>query len=904
MDQRIVNPYLVGFLLTALVVQLQSQEFVFQREVDSIPVIVNNDTLVRPFAGGINETKPTYVDIDNDGDFDMFIGESHGNIHFYLNVGTPFNSSFMLVTEKLIAIENFSQSEIDVGVNSSPTFADIDNDGDFDLFIGKEDGRLSFYQNTGTVVQSDFSLETLRFSNIDVGHESSPTFVDIDSDGDLDLFVGEGDSLLSEDVGGNINFYRNIGTPENPSFMFETETFENIDVGGFSHIAFVDIDGDDDLDLFSGELGGTIHFYRNIGTSTNSNYEFITNAFASIDVRFCCTAPTFVDIDSDGDFDLFVGEWRGNVYFYRNIGSPLNSSFSLESLNLAALDLGADSAPTFADIDNDNDLDFFVGKANNSVSFFRNTGTLSDPAFKRVTINFASVNLSSCCSTPVFVDLDRDQDLDLLIGEDRGNINLFRNDGTQSVPFFLLDTDTLDGIDVGRFSAPTLADIDGDGDYDMAVGENDSKILFFDNIGSETKPTFVANMELSDTITLDNLASPTPTFGDVDNDGDLDLFIGGGFGKNSIIFYRNVGDSVKPQFNREDDTFLAIANKSRLIPTLVDIDADGDLDIFSGEHDGGIFFYRNVTPAPQIRASASNLDFGQVNVLDTKSLPLIISNDGDADLILDKITIDDALFSVTPDSVIISTSASAELSISFTPDSVGSESTMITINSNASNRQSLQITVTGMGMSYFTDVTMDAGNVFQNGGSGVAWGDYDNDGDLDIVISSLHLLSNSGDGTFQDNSDIAGLNKLHPGFGISWADYDNDSDLDSVAASIGHPKRLQLLIGRPDFVEKNLSLTQNIPQSFELSQNFPNPFNPTTTIRFGLPKEAKVTLKIYNILGEEVATLVHDEPKPAGFHVVVWDGRNRSGQPVASGVFVYRLNAGERVLNMKMLLIR
>ena len=126
----------------------------------------------------------------------------------------------------------------------------------------------------------------------------------------------------------------------------------------------------------------------------------------------------------------------------------------------------------------------------------------------------------------------------------------------------------------------------------------------------------------------------------------------------------------------------------------------------------------------------------------------------------------------------------------------------------------------------------------------------------------------------------------------------------SVAASVEHPKRLQLLIGRTDFVEENLLVTENIPESFELSQNFPNPFNPTTTIRYGLPQEERVTLKVYNILGEEVVTLVNDELKTAGFHVAVWDGRNSNGQRVGSGVYLYQVRFENGVETKKMALVR
>jgi hypothetical protein len=78
-----------------------------------------------------------------------------------------------------------------------------------------------------------------------------------------------------------------------------------------------------------------------------------------------------------------------------------------------------------------------------------------------------------------------------------------------------------------------------------------------------------------------------------------------------------------------------------------------------------------------------------------------------------------------------------------------------------------------------------------------------------------------------------------------------------------------------------------LPQSFALYQNYPNPFNPSTTIEFALPKSAFITLKVYNLLGEEVATLVA-EKRVAGIHKINWDA---SG--LASGVYLYRLEAGD-----------
>ncbi|NIR49004.1 T9SS type A sorting domain-containing protein, partial [candidate division KSB1 bacterium] len=100
-----------------------------------------------------------------------------------------------------------------------------------------------------------------------------------------------------------------------------------------------------------------------------------------------------------------------------------------------------------------------------------------------------------------------------------------------------------------------------------------------------------------------------------------------------------------------------------------------------------------------------------------------------------------------------------------------------------------------------------------------------------------------------------------------------------------------------------------IPQKFQLLQNFPNPFNPTTTIKYQLPKTTNVRLEIYNILGQRIKTLV-DAQQPADYYTIQWDGRNNHGVQVGSGLYIYRLIAeavdgSENFVKVrKMLLVR
>ncbi len=93
------------------------------------------------------------------------------------------------------------------------------------------------------------------------------------------------------------------------------------------------------------------------------------------------------------------------------------------------------------------------------------------------------------------------------------------------------------------------------------------------------------------------------------------------------------------------------------------------------------------------------------------------------------------------------------------------------------------------------------------------------------------------------------------------------------------------------------------PDAFALSQNFPNPFNSGTVIRFALPRDEEVELAVYNLAGQQVATLVAGR-RQAGTYAINWDGRDRSGRALATGMYFYRLKAGDRVETRKLMLLR
>ncbi|PJA54891.1 MAG: hypothetical protein CO167_01285, partial [Candidatus Marinimicrobia bacterium CG_4_9_14_3_um_filter_48_9] len=94
-----------------------------------------------------------------------------------------------------------------------------------------------------------------------------------------------------------------------------------------------------------------------------------------------------------------------------------------------------------------------------------------------------------------------------------------------------------------------------------------------------------------------------------------------------------------------------------------------------------------------------------------------------------------------------------------------------------------------------------------------------------------------------------------------------------------------------------------IPDVFALHQNYPNPFNPTTTIRYDLPEATDVTIMVYNMLGQRVATLVNSHQN-AGYYSLRWNGQTNNGSQIASGIYLYRIQAGSFTKTMKMMYMK
>ena len=301
--------------------------------------------------------------------------------------------------------------------------AGMDADAEDAVDVGVDEGVSTITPAFATATRDPFSMVHVA------SYVSLPELADLDGDGDLDMMVGLGDLY-----GGEVLYYQNTGTATSPTFGTAVRDAFSISITGvLAAPALGDIDGDGDLDLFTGESDaystGTIEYRQNTGTATSPAFASpVSNPFGIAGLTSTFHFPELGDIDDDGDLDLFLGDRDGNILVLRNTGSSTAPAFGAPAVNpLGLTAVTYIAAPTLGDLDRDGDPDLFVGEEGGNFQYFRNTGTATSPAFTTAVPNPFGLTAVDQWAFPDLADIDGDGDLDLFVGEYDAYVEFFEN---------------------------------------------------------------------------------------------------------------------------------------------------------------------------------------------------------------------------------------------------------------------------------------------------------------------------------------------------------------------------------------------------------------------------------------------------------------------------------------------
>jgi len=518
-------------------------------------------------SSSLYNRKPVFIDLDNDGDKDLVVGCNDGSLKYLENTGTAASPAWSINDAKFQGIS--------VTAYSAPTFADLDGDGDMDLIIGDLYGNFKYYKNVGTKTNPIFSYDSSMFAGITVGSKASPTFADLDDDGDLDMIVGDTSS---------IKYYQNTGTATVPAWPLVPANLSGVSPWTNNSPTFADMDNDGDFDLILACRGG-LYYYKNTGNKNSPTWSSDWSAISGIYASYSDdNGVAIADLDNDGDNDILLG--AGDFNYYLNIGSASAPSWVRSTPYILGFDVGSWSTPAFADINNDGLQDVYIGNSDGLLTCFINKGTKTNPAWAIDNTKVAPLDVGNYAA-PAFADLDGDGKQDLIIGEYYGELKYFKNTGTATSPCWTADNNLFLGIDAGSLSAPTFADLDGDGDLDLVIGEDNGGIKYFKNVGTKTNPSWQSETNLFSSVNAYYYGRPS--FVDIDNDGDLDLIVGNWSG--ALKFYENTGTAADPKFKENSSMFPGSSFGSDVVSTFVDIDDDGTKEAVIGNYDGTLACY-------------------------------------------------------------------------------------------------------------------------------------------------------------------------------------------------------------------------------------------------------------------------------------------------------------------------
>jgi hypothetical protein len=724
---------------------------------------------------------------------------------------------------------------------------------------------------------------------------------DYDGDGFDDLFVAndnfEANSLYHNNGDGSFT-----AVSSGPVYTDAASSF-----GG----SWADYDNDGDLDLYVVNLSNQRNaLYRNEG---NGSFAKITEGEIVTDENNS-QGCVWIDVNNDGFVDLFVANFDNqDNCLYMNNG---DGTFTKESEDIVANDGGDSVSASVSDMDNDGDMDLAVLNKNGKDNFlYINQGG----SFKKV-LKGEFISDGGNTWSGSWADYDNDGDTDLFVTNNDEENYFYSNDG-QGQLYRNRATALTVGIENSRGSC--WGDYNRDGFPDLFVTSRYERQYL--HINTQTGYFWPYSSELLSV--TQNYNSRGCTFHDVDCDGDLDIYICND-GQPNLLYMNQLDNGfhwidIRLEGRRSNRSgigarvIVKVGNlkQVREIVSQTGLGSQTGLSAYFGlgvasmidsvqiQWPSGFVWDSTAVQADQYMVVYEpTLNHPPVAVNDTVSVPQdslieinVLANDTDAD--------HDSLFIAGFDKVGLR---------GLIVHSPGKPVVLFMPEQGFSGWTFFRYLVDDIHPESIPDTGLVAIHVLPVNHPPVAMNDS-----LTILqdsVVTIHVIANDtdpdGDGlTITGVGDVHDYGQLFIQSGdttlvfIPKGGFTGEVTFDyMISDSEGLPDTAVVYI-RIEPATGVSDQTDFLPASYSLHQNHPNPFNPVTRIRYDLPQACDVRIIIYDVAGRQVAELVH-KTQSAGRYQAVWEGRDNSGQPVPSGIYFYRIEAGEFVEVKKMLLVR
>jgi hypothetical protein len=767
---------------------------------------------------------------------------------------------FSLTTNIFSQVE-FTPHTITTSANGATEVyaVDVDGDGDIDVLSASEfNGKIAWYENNGN---ESFTSHTITTS---ADGAWSVYAIDVDGDGDIDV-------LSASPYDYKIAWYENEG---NENFTSHTITTS---ADWAKSVYAVDVDGDGDIDVLSASVhDNKIAWYENDGNENFTAHTITTGADGAYSVYA-------VDVDGDGDMDVLSASYGDDIAWYENDG---NENFTSHTITTSA-DFATEVYAV--DVDGDGDMDVLSASAfDDKIAWYENDGNEN---FTSHTITTSADGAQSVYA----IDVDGDGDIDVLSASERDfKIAWYENDGNENFASHTITTNA------GLASSVYAVDVDGDGDIDvLSASRTDPNIAWYENLSPVPG----------------DLVAYYPFNGNANDES--------GNGNDGVVYGASL---TTDRFNNQSsayyfngvDNFIEVLNDPILNPTnFISISAWVAVDdvnklsqeIISKGADHMDGHYRMHYTAKPLQNYPDHRFHGLITRIGDNYYSMLFM--GDYPLQNQWYHI---VMVYNGNSLIAYLNGYQEEILSVSGNLFQNDANLyIGKHMNASYPYYFSGKIDEIRIYDYALSEAEILDLYQEGGwgtnntisvlspnGGEVWGmgteQFITWSSIDIIDVKIEFSSNNGASWELVNESVPSTGiyswnvpDVHTIQGVIKISDVTDEDVFDISDGVF---TIEPVTGMED--ENN----KLIPDKYILSQNHPNPFNPTTKIKYALPDPGLVTIRVYDVLGNEVAILVNERMEEGRYEATL------DASSLSSGVYIYHMRVNDFIDTKKMILLR